>query len=184
MTEEHEQTSTTVEALCKAICDGMLSGIDVLQSAEFWPQVGRRIALPAAFLEVAGFKPGEDPGTGETALVVHIQARLVVDPVPGAGDIQAATLASSLIRLLHNQQWGLPIAPAELISAAPEWMSPELESYICWAVEWTHELHIGEVTWPWEDSSGVTLYLGVDPDTGPGNEPLYWPAGDDPHPEA
>lgn len=174
MNVESEQTGITLEVLCSAICAGMLSGMEGLQSAEFWPQVGRRIALPAAFLEVVGLKPGDDPGTGETALTAHIQARLVVDPAPGAGDIQAATLASCLIRLLQYQEWGLPITPAKFLSAAPDWISPDLDSYTVWIVEWTHEFHLGQFTWPWQDDSGRVLYLGIDPETGPGNEHHYW----------
>lgn len=174
----------TLEQLYDAIGATIRAQMPAIRFADAWPDVKRRITLPAVLLELDELEPGDDPGTGETALIGRFQARIIVDSRPEAGHRAASMLASQLAVLLRDQQWGLPIAVAQFLRACPDFMRPDLDSYTVWLVEWTHEFHLGQFTWPWEDSSGVTLYLGVDPDTGPGNEPLYWPAGDDPHPEA
>lgn len=155
------EETLTLERFCAAICDGIQGGLPGVRSAAFWPVIGRRINLPAVIIEMPGFKPGTDQGTGETALIAHIQARLVVDPVPGRAELQAATLSAGLAHLLRGQQWGLPIAPAELISASQDWTSPELDGYCVWLVEWTHELYIGEMEWPWEDEPPGSLVFNL-----------------------
>lgn len=47
-------------------------------------------------------------------------------------------------------------------------------------VEWTHEFHLGESAWPYPDESGLTVMLGMYPETGAGNEAGYWPIGSEP----
>lgn len=174
-----EPEPLSLAQLYAAICAGIQAGMPTMQLVEFWPEVGRKCPLPAVLLELAGFTPGTDPGTGETALIGHFQARIVVDPLPGQPDTRASLLAAQLAVLLSNQQWGLPIAPAEFEKAGPDWMKPELDGYLVWLVEFRHEFHLGQLEWPYEDSTGTTLYLGIDPDTGPGHEPDYWRAGEE-----
>lgn len=168
----------TLEQMYDAIGAAILAGLPAVRFAEVWPDIKRRVSLPAVLLELDELEPGDDPGTGETALVGRFQARIVVDSRPEAGNRAASMLASQLTVLLHDQQWGLPIAPAQFLRASPDFIRPELDGYTVWLVEWIHEFHLGQFTWPWEDSSGVTLYLGIDPETGPGNEQHYWPVGD------
>lgn len=179
MTDTSEQIS--LEQLCTAITAGITAALPEVKSAEFWPQVGRRLDLPCVLGEVAGLQPGTDPGTGETALVAHIQARIVVDPNALHADMKGALLATRLVRLLQNQNWGLPITLADFSRAAPDWTHPDLDGYLVWLVEWRHEFHIGEIEWPYRDELGLgatsvndtALYFGYDPETGPGNEHRY-----------
>lgn len=174
MTDASDQIS--LEQLCAAITAGISAALPEVKSAEFWPQVGRRLDLPCVIGEVAGLQPGTDPGTGETALVAHIQARIVVDPNALHADMKGALLATRLVRLLQNQNWGLPITLADFSRASPDWTHPDLDGYLVWLVEWRHEFHIGETEWPFEAPTGAAdtaLYFGYDPETGPGNEHLY-----------
>lgn len=164
----------TLEQLYDAIGVTIRQQMPAIRFAEAWPDIQRRITLPAVLLELDELEPGDDPGTGETALVARLQARIIVDSRPEAGHRAASMLASQLTVLLRDQQWGLPIATAQFLRAAPDFMRPELDGYTAWLVEWTHEIHLGQFTWPWQDDSGRILYLGIDPETGPGNEHHYW----------
>lgn len=170
----------TLEQMYDAIGATIRAQMPAIRFADAWPDIKRRIILPAVLLELDELEPGTDPGTGETALIARFQARIIVDSRPEAGNRAASMLASQLAVLLRDQQWGLPIDTAQFLRACPDFMRPELDSYTVWLVEWTHEFHLGQFTWPWEDSSGVTLYLGIDPETGPGNEQHYFPVDDVP----
>ncbi|NHN77698.1 hypothetical protein HA520_10445 [Azotobacter chroococcum] len=174
-----ETEPLSLDQLYAAICTGIAAVLPAAQAVEVWPDIRRRIALPAVLLELDELEPGTDPGTGETALVGRFQARIVVDPVVAQPQQRASLMAAVLAAALRDQRWGLPIGAAEFVEAGPDWFKPELDGYIVWRVEWRHELHLGQLEWPYEDSTGTTLYLGIDPDTGPGHESDYWPAGEE-----
>lgn len=164
----------TLEQMYDAISATIRAQMPAIRFADAWPDIKRRIILPAVLLELDELEPGDDPGTGETALIARFQARIIVDSRPEAGNRAASMLASQLAVLLRDQQWGLPIDTAQFLRACPDFMRPELDGYTVWLVEWTHEFHLGQFTWPWQDDSGRVLYLGIDPETGSGNEHHYW----------
>ncbi|QDQ28301.1 hypothetical protein FNU76_19180 [Chitinimonas arctica] len=153
------------------------------KTVEAYPDIGRRIDIPAVFLELSEFEAGTDPGTSETALVVHIQARVVVDPNQRQAYLLVRELAARIAVAIQHENWGLPIGLATLLQAGEDAMKPELDSYLVWLVEWTHEIHLGKTTWPYPDETGLSLLLGIYPETGEGRADRYWPAGDPPPPD-
>lgn len=176
-----DEEPLSLDQLYAAICAGIAAALPGAQSVEVWPDLRQRrgIPLPAVLLELAELEPGTDPGTGETALIGRFQARIVVDPVVAQPEQRASLMAAALAVALRGQRWGLPIDAAEFVDASLDWFKPELDSYVVWLVEFRHEFHLGQLEWPYADSTGTTLYLGIDPDTGPGHEPDYWPAGEE-----
>lgn len=172
--EDDESTAITLDQLYSAICAGIRSVLPSAVLVDLWPELKRRITLPAVLIELNELEPGEDPYTGETAIIGRFQARIVVDPIMLKSHALCSGMAAALVVALREQRWGLPISPAEFVQAAEDFTKPELDSYRVWMIEWRHEFHMGEIDWPFEDSSGLSFYLGFDPETGPGNEDKYW----------
>ena len=151
-----------------------------LQMVAVWPDLSGRqhIPLPAVFLELAEFEPGQDIGTGETVLVCKFEARIVVDVLRDDHQRQAAQLATQLAVLLRAQTWGLEVEPAEFVQAVQDWTRPELDGYTVWLVEWNQQVYLGSEEWPWPAQPSGTLVFGFHPETGPGHEADYVAPGD------
>ncbi|MNE64883.1 hypothetical protein D3C80_1603210 [compost metagenome] len=113
------------------------------------------------FLEPAEFEPGQDIGTGETVLIVKFEARVIVEPERPQHQQKAAQLAAQIAVLLRGQSWGLAVDPAEFVQAGQDWSKPELDGYTVWVVEWTQQIYLGEVEWPWPDEPPGTLLLRI-----------------------
>ena len=94
-------------------------------------------------------------------------------------------LAARLALAIHHETWNLAIGMAQFVQAAPALgLAPDPASdpaseagRLAWLLEWTHEIDLGQPAWPYEDSSGLALMLGIEPETGAGREAQYWPAG-------
>lgn len=163
-----------------AIVSGLCSKLAGIPTVEAYPVIQRRIHLPAVLLELAEMEPGGDPGTGETALVGRFQARAIVDPNQPAADLQVRELAARIAVALTHETWGLEISVAQLVQIGDDAFKPELDGYLVWVVEWTHEFHLGAAAWPYPDDTGKTLLVGLHPGTGAGKEDSYMVAGQDP----
>lgn len=169
-----------LKQLDDAIIAGLQSKLVGISSVEAYPIIQRRINLPAVLVELSEFGPGTDPGTGETALIGRYQARAVVDPNLSDAPLQARELAARIAVAIKDETWGLEIETAKFLDAGEDALKPELDGYLVWMVEWTHEFHLGEPVWPYPDETGLTLMLGLYPDTGAGKEEFYWESGTDP----
>lgn len=163
-----------------AIVAGLKAKMPTIPTIAAYPNIKRRVTLPAVLVELDEIEPGTDPGTGETALIGRMQARCIIDPSLPDADILVRELAARVAVALQAETWGLPIGVASLVQIGEDGFKPELDGYIVWLVEWTHEFHLGEPSCPWADESGLVIMLGVYPEVGTGKEPAYWPVGDEP----
>lgn len=140
---------------------------DVLH-VEAYPKLDNYVDIPAVLFGLATMAPGQDPGTGETAIRGHFQAVVLVDPVPADAPLRAATLAAQVVHALRAQYWGVDFIDApENIKAQPEESTPELSGLLCWSVSWEQEFRLGDAEWPWQDDSDKVLVFGVDPNQDP-----------------
>ena len=162
-----------LDQLYQAIESALRSQLAGVVTVSVFPDIRDRIALPAVFLEVAEFEPGPDPGTGETCLQLRMEARIILPPERSDCYVQGMQLATQLAVLLRGQSWGLPVEPAEFTQCVRDWTKPELDGYVVWLVEWTQQVYLGAEEWPWPDEPPGTLQIGIDPDTGEGNEGQY-----------
>lgn len=163
-----------------AIVAGLQSKLTGIPTVDAYPVIQRRINIPAVLIELSEIDAGTYPGTGETALIGHFQARAVADPNLPDAYMQVRELAVRIAVAIQHETWGLEIGISKLLQAGEDAFKPELDGYLCWMIEWTHEFHLGESVWPYPDETGLTLMLGLYPDTGAGKEELYWEAGTDP----
>ena len=174
-----EPANPTLPELHAAIVAGLSAALPKDLTVAAYPVLSRTIRLPAVLVDLSEMEPGEDPGTGETAVVGIWQARCIVDPNATDAYLQLRTLAAQVICTLRAQNWGLPVEVAKFAQAGEDSFHPELDGYLVWLVEWRQEFHLGEYEWPWPDEH-LEIMLGIYPETGPGNEPDYWPLGEAP----
>ncbi|UVJ45540.1 hypothetical protein NVV94_08280 [Pseudomonas sp. LS1212] len=158
------ESEFSLELLYSAIEARIAEAIPGLACVCTMPHMLNHVALPAVVIELVEFEPGQDPGTGETAVEVRFEARFIV----GSEDVQCqqkvAFAAAQLSVLLRLQTWGLAVEPAEFVRAAQDWTRPELDGYAVWVVEWTQGIYLGEEEWPWPNQPPGTLVLAVGPD--------------------
>jgi hypothetical protein len=157
----------SLDQLYQAIEQRLANNLSGIKAVTAWPNVKDRIALPVVFIEMAEMEPGVDIGTGETSLICRFEARIIVDPIRPKHCQQAAHLAAQLAVLLRLQTWGLAVEPAEFVQATQDWTKPELDGYVVWLVEWTHQIYLGVEEWPWPDEPPGSLVINVEPGDGP-----------------
>jgi hypothetical protein len=157
----------SLDQLYQAIEQHLVSNLSGIKAVTAWPNIKDRIALPVVFLEMAEMEPGVDIGTGETSLICRFEARIIVDPIRPKHCQLAAHLAAQLAVLLRLQTWGLTVEPAEFVQATQDWTKPELDGYVVWLVEWTHQIYLGVEEWPWPDEPPGSLVINVEPGDGP-----------------
>ncbi|WP_341820835.1 hypothetical protein [Wolbachia endosymbiont (group A) of Myopa testacea] len=134
--------------LYQAICNKLREEIPAIQTCEMYPTERREIIAPAVFVELVSLEPGKDPGTEELALRARFEARIVVDGTVEDSQVVVRSLAAEVARVVSKNTWNVKnIAPGEFLSAEVDDFKPELDAYLVWLVEWTHELHIGQSMW-------------------------------------
>ena len=154
----------SLSQLYQAIEQHLTEHLPGVQSVVFWPEIeeNRGIPLPSVFLEMAEFEPGIDTGTGESSLVRKFEARVIVDPIQHNHHEQAVHLVSQLAVLLRQQSWGLDVNVAQFVRATQDWTKPELDGYVVWVVEWTHQVYLGVEVWPFPEEKPSMLKLNLE----------------------
>jgi hypothetical protein len=118
-----------------------------IQSCLIYPNPRGEIIAPAVFLEIASYGAGNDPATGELSLVANVEARVVVDSTIEDAEIVCQMLACEIANIAHLNSFGSNISPAKVAGITRDFFKPEFDMYLCWLVEWQHELHEGESVW-------------------------------------
>ncbi|MFV2946427.1 hypothetical protein [Pseudomonas japonica] len=163
----------SLDALYQAIEDRVMEAIPGLEAVCFMPAHMTSLPVPMVLLELVELEPGQDQGTGETAIVARFEARAIVGAEQEDCYRQAAFIASRLAVLLRIQDWGQEVGHAEFLQASQDFTRPELDGYAVWVVEWTQALYLGDEEWPWPNQPPGTLRIGFSPNTGPGQEGEY-----------
>jgi hypothetical protein len=154
----------SLSQLYQAIEQHLAEHLSGIKEVVFWPDIqeNQGIPLPSVFLEMAEFEPGVDIGTGESSLVCKFEARIIVDPIQANHHEQAVHLVSQLAVLLRQQSWGLEINVAQFERATQDWTKPELDGYVVWVVEWTHQVYLGVEVWPFPEEKPSMLRLNLE----------------------
>ncbi|WP_265035193.1 MULTISPECIES: hypothetical protein [unclassified Wolbachia] len=133
--------------LHQAICTTLKKEILTIQTCEVYPTIRKELLAPAVLVELSSLEKGSDPGTGELALRVRFEARIVVDSTIENAPIIVRTLAAEVARVVNKNTWEKNVSPAEFLSAEPDGFRPELDAYLVWMVDWSHQLHLGKSVW-------------------------------------
>ncbi|WP_265029650.1 hypothetical protein [Wolbachia endosymbiont (group A) of Philonthus cognatus] len=133
--------------LHQVICTTLKEEIPAIQICEIYPAIRKELLAPAVFVELVSLESGKDPGTGELALRVRFEARIVVDSTIENAPIIVRSLAAEVARVVNKNTWEKNVSPAEFLSAEPDGFRPELDAYLVWMVDWSHQLHLGKSVW-------------------------------------
>lgn len=176
-----EKTGSVVVDIHSAILDAIRAQFPDLRTVAAYHPERERLALPACLVELEELEasPDDDPGTEQLAVEARFCARLVIGfrHAPTPAKLEIRRLAAAFAAWARLQRWGLPVGPVEIIGAAPDDFSPELEQYECWRVEWKQTLHLGESVW---QETGITPvpYLSWVPEIGEAHKDAYQPGGE------
>lgn len=153
----------------------MRQALPQVVDVQYYPKLEEGMPMPALYFALSGLAPGPDPGDGRTAVMATFEACALVESAREQAHLQAAVLASKLVRLLGNDQyWGVDcVDRAQDVHAMPSESIPELLQCAAWTIQWRHVLYLGETEWVWDDQPPGKLVFAFDPDTGPGNEDNY-----------
>ena len=159
--------------LHKAIVEE-LSKIKGIKTCAAYPKIRKKIAIPAILIELAEMQTGRDPGTGELALLVRWEARIIVDSIQENAGLDVRNLAATVaLKIFQAVNFGLAITPAIIIDIGPDEFKPDLAGYEVWVVSWEHEIHLGQSIWDGEGIRPRNIYIGIDPKIGKDHEPDY-----------
>ena len=130
------------------ICTTLKKEISAIQTCEVYPAIRKELIAPAVFVELSGFEKGHDPGTEELALKARFEARIVIDSTIENAAIIVRTLAAEVAKVVNKNTWNIKnVSPGEFISAEIDGFRPELDAYLVWMVDWSHQLHLGKSIW-------------------------------------
>lgn len=133
--------------LHNAICSTLKKEIPAIQTCEIYPSIRKELVAPALFVELVSLESGKDPGTEELALKGRFEARIVVDGIVEDSSLVVRSLAAEVARVVNKNTWEKNVSPAEFLSAEPDGFRPELDAYLVWMVDWSHQLHLGKSVW-------------------------------------
>ncbi|MDR2366131.1 MAG: hypothetical protein LBD68_09845 [Zoogloeaceae bacterium] len=130
-------------ALHRAIQEGITAGLPGVFVLPPYPDLQRALTrLPAIDTQLTDLEPGDDPGSGEAPLIGRFTARVIVDPNLADAGLSAREMAARLAALLYRQTWGMTeIGYAHFVQAGEDALSPDLDGYLVWMVEWTHAFY-------------------------------------------
>ncbi|WP_253308731.1 MULTISPECIES: hypothetical protein [unclassified Wolbachia] len=130
------------------ICTTLKKEISAIQTCEVYPAIRKELVAPAVFIELSSLEQGKDPGTEELALKARFEARIVVDSTIENAPLIVRTLAAEVAKVVNKNTWNIKnVSPGEFISAEIDGFRPELDAYLVWMVDWSHQLHLGKSIW-------------------------------------
>ncbi|WP_353289416.1 hypothetical protein [Wolbachia endosymbiont (group A) of Paraperithous gnathaulax] len=142
--------------LHQTICTTLKEEIPAIQTCEIYPAIRKELIAPALFVELVSLESGKDPGTEELALKARFEARIVIDSTIENAPIIVRTLAAEVARVVNKNTWNVKnVSPGEFISAEIDGFRPELDAYLVWMVDWSHQLHLGKSVW----STGIMPHV-------------------------
>ncbi|WP_264685634.1 hypothetical protein [Wolbachia endosymbiont (group B) of Watsonalla binaria] len=134
--------------LHQTICTTLKKEIPSIQTCEIYPSIRKELLAPAVFVELASLEPGKDAGTEELAMKARFEARIVIDSTIENAAIIVRSLASEVAKVVNKNTWNVKnVSPGEFISAEIDGFRPELDAYLVWMVDWSHQLHLGKSVW-------------------------------------
>ena len=166
---------TDLDALHQAILDSLANQFPQLKTVADYPDDRKRIQVPAALLEMTELTPVQDEQSGTEQVVVDalFELRYIVG---FRGSNQGRLIrrnVAAMAQHIHHQRWAHPIQPAQLVVCEPDEFSPELDQYLVWRIEFTHQLFLGESVFIDDSALPEEVFVGVDPRTGPDWEDSY-----------
>lgn len=119
------------------------------------------LPLPALLIDLPRFEPDTDRGAGTLNLTTFFEARLLLDRKDPNVHHRAKGLATRLSWFIQNQTWGQQMAPCRITGISNE--SIDAEGNLCWLIEFTTSLQVGELAM--RDHTDPLHWLDLAPDS-------------------
>ena len=114
-------------------------------------------AIVVELMEIPGNTDSIDTGTGQLHVDLTFDARCIVDNLKGGGAVAVRSLALAVAGYIHETKWGIknpgdqnqgetevqPVSPAYVAGAFPDVWEPDIDTYECFRVEWSHSAYAG-----------------------------------------
>lgn len=145
-------TELDLDQLHQAIIDKIAAQFPEFVTVDDYSDDRTRLNTPACLVELTDMEgaPDDDPGTEQLAVTARFEARIIIGFRQLNAKRQIRKLAAALGAFVHQQRWGLPVSPAELLTITPDEFSPELDQFEVWRVEWQQVVHLGLSVWDGE----------------------------------
>lgn len=130
-----------------AIVERLSADLPTLGTCAAYPKIRQSIALPAVLIECAELTP-DDQGSATLDVTARFVAYCIYDPVAEDCENQVRDLAITVaVRVVQEATFGQIVSSARIVRIGEDDFKPELDGYRVWAVEWTHDLTLGEAVW-------------------------------------
>lgn len=131
-------------ALHASIVSKIVTCVPGLQVCASYPDLRGRIALPAVVVELSGMRPSSQGGH-EFGVTAAFTAFCIYDPNQPGAYIGVRDLAASVAVVVHQAgSFGHEVSSARVTALREDSPSPDLDGYFVWAVEWEHDMSLGE----------------------------------------
>lgn len=173
--DEPQVIPSELKQLHDAMTATLKAGLPQFLHVEAYPKLIKEgMKLPALLYAATNFAPGDDPGDGRLCLKVTFEALVLLESSRPLAPLQAAILASKLMKLLRHQYWDSDfVGSTENVQAMPSEFVPELARCVGWSVQWQQDVYLGETEWLWENEPPGSLVFSFYPESGEGNEHNY-----------
>lgn len=128
-----------------AVKSHIAAELDWLKSVDDYPEQFGVLETPCAFFGVVDWDRSEDQRmTGELSVVLSCQLLIAFGQSGKVSSraVRNAAMAASL--KIDEQRFGLEVTTAQFVSAEPWAFDPDLDQYVVWAVNFRHEIEVGE----------------------------------------
>lgn len=149
-------------------CKGMVGGFDLGELKR------QGFPAPAVLVSRIGLSQGQTMGGPQYLFNVQMAAFIVTRDAMGLPrDVAMGNIAAAILRLVPDTNWGeIGVGPAEkvaervLVNSATRDVTTNLA-----AVTWVQPVALDP--WPEAEVVPIQLYVGQNPEIGPGNEDKY-----------
>ncbi|MEW6490365.1 MAG: hypothetical protein AB1578_20950 [Thermodesulfobacteriota bacterium] len=171
-----------LDALVTAVVDRLRTAFaapaGAVATVEEYPRLRTKLLAPALLVDVADVTAAPDPGTDELALVVRLEAAVVLDRAPTAPGVSperaALALAAAVAREVYAAgRFGVAASPARELRIEPGDFKPDVATYAVWVVSWVQEVRLGSSVWDGEGVIPTQVWAGLSPEIGLPHEADY-----------
>jgi hypothetical protein len=173
----NENAAVALNDLHDAIIDRIKMAFPAFKLVDDYPIDRKPKALPACMIELEEFEQAndQDPGTGQQALDMRWNARIILGFRTANVGRQTRLMAASLAAFIHLNRFGQKVGAAQVMGAYPDGFEPDLDEYVVFRVEWHQVGHFGVSAYADDDLTQIpeNVFVGYDPSVGAGREGDY-----------
>lgn len=137
--------SVHLDSYHAAVSDHIAAELPWLKSVDDYPEQFEKLSTPCAFFGVVDWDRAEDQRmTGELSVVLSCQLLVVFGQAGQVSSKAVRNAAMAMSVKIDEQRFGLEVDPAQFVSAAPWAFDPDLDQYVVWAVNFVHQIEVGE----------------------------------------